>query len=390
MDQCIHFPDCGGCCYQDIPYSEQLAKKEREIADIIGQGETPDPGLFEGILHAADPYGYRNKMEYTFGDAFKDGPLALGMHKRKSRFDIVTADSCNIVHPDFNRILKATLDYFSERKIRFYHKFRHDGTLRHLLVRRGKNTGEILVSLVTASEGMTDEILNGWKDCLLKLDTQQKIVGILHTRNDSPADAVIDQGTDILYGQDFFTEKLMGLTFRITPFSFFQNNSDGAEILYGKVREYIGDVRGKTVFDLYSGTGTIAQIAAASSRETFGVELVPEAVKAAEENAGQNGMGNCRFLCGDVLKVLEELKEKPDVIIMDPPREGVHPKALGRILSYGVEHMIYVSCKPQNFGKELPSFFQNGYRIRKSCAVDMFPFTKNTEMITLLEKENAV
>lgn len=386
MEPCIHFPACGGCSYQDIPYADQLKKKEAGVRELLKNAAAGNPFLWEGILAPSVPYGYRNKMEYTFGDAVKDGPLCLGLHKARSRYDIITTDSCCIVHPDFNRVLRLTLDYFTEKKVRFYHKVRHDGTLRHLLVRRGKNSGEILIDLVTASAGAGEDLLKGWKDNLLSAGTEGKIVGILHTRNDSFSDAVINQGTEILYGQEYFTEELMGMKFDITPFSFFQNNSEGAEILYGKIREYIGDVRGKTVFDLYSGTGTIAILSAGFAAETVGVEIVPEAVEAAEKNAERNHVSNCRFIAGDVLKVLDSLEERPDGMILDPPREGVHPKTLEKILSYGVKNMIYVSCKTESFVKEMPMFSENGYSISRACCIDMFPFTRNVETLCLLKR----
>ena len=194
--------------------------------------------------------------------------------------------------------------------------------------------------------------------------------------------------TRILRGQDFFYEELLGLRFRISVFSFFQTNSYGAQILYQTAREYIGDLGKKdcVVYDLYSGTGTIAQLMAPAAGKVIGVEIVEEAVEAARENAKENGLSNCEFIAGDVLKVLDEIEEKPDFIILDPPRDGIHPKALQKIVRYGVERMIYISCKPTSLARDLEVLLANGYRVERACCVDMFPWTGNVETCVLLSK----
>lgn len=388
---CIHAGVCGGCTYQSLPYEEQLSLKEGQVKGLLDDVIQEDY-VFDGIKGSPITEGYRNKMEFSFGDEVKDGPLALGMHKRGSFYDIVTVDHCLLVHEDCCRILKATLDYFSERNTRFLKKTNHVGYLRHLLVRRGVKTGEILVDLVTTTqtEGSwssgesEDTILAGWKEQLLGLPLEGTLTGILHTRNDSLADVVQNDGTDILYGQDYFYEELLGLKFKITPFSFFQTNSLGAEVLYDTVRKFIGDTSGRNVFDLYSGTGTIAQILAPVARHVTGVEIVEEAVAAARENAALNGLENCGFIAGDVLKVLDTLDEQPDLIVLDPPRDGIHPKALPKIIHYGVERMVYVSCKPTSLVRDLVVLQAGGYRVEKVCLVDMFPGTVHVETVCLL------
>ncbi len=314
---CPHRADCGGCTYQTVPYEEQLKIKERQVRALLDP-VLPEGYNFEGIKGSPLTRAYRNKMEFSFGDEFKDGPMTLGMHKRGSFYDIVTVDQCVLVHPDCCKILKATLDYFTEQGATFYKKMAHVGYLRHLLVRRGVKTGEILVDLVTStqtegtwkSEVNEEELLEGWKEKLLALDLEGTFAGILHTENDSLADVVQSDRTVILYGLDFFMEELLGLKFKITPFSFFQTNSLGAEVLYETAREYIGDTKGRKVFDLYSGTGTIAQILAPAAEHVTGVEIVEEAVEAAKINAQRNGLTNCDFIAGDVLKVLDTLEER--------------------------------------------------------------------------------
>ena len=224
---------------------------------------------------------------------------------------------------------------------------------------------------------------------VLGLTLEGKVVGFLHIINDSLADVVKSDETKVLYGQDYFYEELLGLKFKITPFSFFQTNSLGAEVLYSTAREFVGETKDRTIFDLYSGTGTIAQILAPVAKEVIGVEIVEEAVTAAKENAEANGLTNCSFLAGDVLKVIDEIEEKPDFIVLDPPREGIHPKALPKIVDlYRCEKMLYISCKPTSLARDLVEFAKYGYRVEKVCCVDMFPGTVHVETVCLLSKLN--
>jgi 23S rRNA (uracil-5-)-methyltransferase RumA len=267
----------------------------------------------------------------------------------------------------------------------------HTGYLRHLLVREGQMEGQYLVDLVTSTQIDADfekELLDEWVSLLTEKYSDGRIVGILHTKNDSQSDAVVDEGTDILYGQNYFYESLLGLKFKVTPFSFFQTNSKGAEVLYSEARDYIlsdGEKLGE-VFDLYSGTGTIAQVLSPSCVHVTGVEIVEEAVEAAKENAALNGLTNCDFIAGDVFKVLEGLETKPDMIVLDPPRDGVVPKALKKIISYGVDKMIYIACKPSSLARDIPTLEEAGYNVVRMGLVDMFPSTANVEMLCLLTK----
>ena len=400
---CIHAGECGGCTYQTLPYEEQLAMKASQVKKLIDDVIVPENTDYEflGIKASPRQQEYRNKMEFSFGDAYKDGPLALGMHKRGSFYDIVDVPECRIVDDDFHTVLTVTLDYFKERNLPYYHKLRHTGYLRHLLVRKAVKTGEILVDLVTTTqiaEGGEAALLAGWKDVLCAAAYQGTLTGVLHTRNDSVADTVTNEGTDVLFGQDHFYEELLGLRFQITPFSFFQTNSLGAEVLYETAREFIGDAlpsgtdadvaeHGKVVFDLYSGTGTIAQLLAPVTKKVIGVEIIPEAVEAAKENAKLNGLTNCEFIAGDVLKVIDEIEEKPDYIVLDPPRDGIHPKALEKIIRYGVPQMVYISCKPTSLARDLEVLQARGYEVKKVCCVDMFPATVHVETVILLSRK---
>ena len=383
---CSIFPACGGCMYQTMPYEEQVKMKEgqiRRIMDPVVKGEY----LFEGVKHSPKEFHYRNKMEFSFGDEFKDGPLSLGLHKKGSTYDVLTAGDCQLVHEDMDKILLCVLNYFKERNVSYYKKMQHVGYLRHLLLRRGDTTGEILVNLVTTTQEEYD--LTPLVEELLALELEGKIVGILHILNDSLSDVVKSDETRILYGQDFFYEKLLRLEFKITPFSFFQPNSKGAEVLYETVREYIGDIDNQVVFDLFSGTGTIGQVLAPVAKKVIGVEIIEEAVEAAKENAVRNGLSNCRFIAGDVFKVLDEIEEKPDVIVLDPPRDGIHPKALPKILNYGVDKIVYISCKMTSLARDLEMMQLAGYRVEKMTAVDQFCETVHVETVVLLSHKKA-
>ena len=435
--ECPNFGTCGGCNYQEIPYEQQLALKKEQVLRLIDAVYEGDGYQYDGILSVRKDgqykeWGYRNKMEFSFGDAVKDGPLTLGLHKKGSFHDIVDAEGCQIVHPDYSAVLACVREYAKENNIPYYHKRDHQGVLRHLLVRRAEVSGDMLVALVTSTQQEIDysELVSR----LLALPLEGQITGILQICNDSLGDVVQSDETKILYGKDWFEEKVLGLTFKISPFSFFQTNTSGAEVLYQRAREYvlgeinIGnagetsngnmaentsgeenapggdalngkasggnatethtiDLHDKVVFDLYSGTGTIAQLIAPVARKVIGVEIVEEAVEAAKENAALNGLDNCEFIAGDVLKVIDDIEEKPDYIILDPPRDGIHPKALQKIIDYGVQNIVYISCKPTSFARDLAVFQERGYELKRVSNVDLFPETVHVETVVLLSQQ---
>ncbi len=387
---CKSFGECGGCSYQSMEYNSQLDMKKDQVKRLLDQ--VCEAYQFEGILGSPVEWGYRNKMEFSFGDEYKNGPLALGLHKKGSFHDILTVDDCQIVDKDFNQILRCVLDYASELGLSYYHKLSHKGYLRHLLVRKAVKTGEILINIVTTSQEemeqtQTNDLFHPLVIKLKGISLMGSIVGIFHTYNDSQADVVKSDRMVNLYGNDYIFEELLGLQFKISTFSFFQTNSLGAEVLYNKVREYVGDTKDKRIFDLYSGTGTIAQLLAPVADKVTGVEIVEEAVDAARENAARNGLTNCEFIAGDVLKVIDELAEgKPDIIVLDPPRDGIHPKALDKIIDFGVDRIVYISCKPTSLARDLVILQAKGYKVEKVCAVDMFPETVHVETIVLMSR----
>ena len=422
---------------------------DKNVESVDIDKADPFDRIWDGIRKSPVESAYRNKMEYSFGDEYKGGPLSLGMHKKGGFHDIITVDCCTIVDDDYNKIIREVRDFYAEKNVPFYRKMQHVGILRHLVVRRSACSGDILVNIVTTTRDnlceTDDEMDNKWQiesvsradlsfdrveknltvelylpelqERLLSLNLHGRIVGILHTWNDSLSDAVVPQKVVTLYGKDHLYEEVLGLKFKISPFSFFQTNSKSAEVLYDTVRSYVmsmstmrntnehnpasgynkeagtvdvynnGDGSGfkdKVIFDLYSGTGTIAQMLAPVAKKVVGIEIVEEAVEAAKENAALNGLTNCDFIAGDVLKVLDTVDEKPDIIVLDPPRDGCNPKALEKIIAYDVPEMVYISCKPTSLARDLVTLQTNGYRVSRACAVDQFPGTLHIECVVAL------
>lgn len=381
---CPHFGVCGGCAYRTLSYENQLAVKEEQVRTLLGSYVTDE--IWEGIKGSPVQEAYRNKMEYSFGDEYKGGPLALGMHKKGSFHDIVTVDGCVIVDSDYNWILRAILDFYAEKGVPFYQKLRHTGVLRHLVIRQTARTKDILVNLVTTTQDPDCLCLSELTEKLLALPLGGRIAGILHTQNDSLSDAVVPEKVITVYGQDHIYEQVLSLQFKISPFSFFQTNTLSAEVLYDTVRGYVGETKDRVIFDLYSGTGTIAQLLAPVAKKVIGVEIVEEAVEAARENAALNGLTNCEFIAGDVLKVLDEITEKPDMIVLDPPRDGIHTKALEKIIAYGVDQLVYISCKPTSLARDLGILTARGYHLVRCCACDQFVSTLHVECVVALQR----
>jgi 23S rRNA (uracil-5-)-methyltransferase RumA len=362
-------------------YEDQLALKNKEVLACLEQNQV-HIGEYLGIIGSDKNLGYRNKMEYTFGDEFKNGPKTLGLHKRRQFMSIITVDECLLVDQDFNDILKCTLDFFVEGDYPHYNKKDHAGLQRNLIIRKGERTSELLINLVTTTQMDFDK--KSWTSRLLALPLQNKIVGILHTTNDSPADFVYCEALEVLYGRDYYTEHILGLSFKVSAFSFFQTNIPAIERLYSTAIGFIDEVSDKTVFDLYSGTGSISQALALKAKRVIGIELVSEAVASAMENSKVNGLTNCTFLEGDVLKTMDQIAERPDVIVLDPPRSGVHPKALQKILNYGVNEIIYISCNPKTLAQDLAVAQESGYRAEKMVLFDNFPHTRHSEAVVKL------
>lgn len=380
---CPHFEGCGGCTMLSVDYAKQLEIKEEQVLELF-----EDAGIrgfeFLGVQGSPDNVGYRNKMEYTFGDEVKGGPLTLGLHKKGRHIDIQTVDGCMLVDSDFNTILKESLAFFQDAELPYYRVVNHEGYLRNLVVRKGIHTDEIMVNIVTSSQCEFD--MSKFADMIKGLELKGNVVSILHTINDGLADAVQCDEMRILYGVDYLHEEILGLKFKISPFSFFQTNTKGAEQLYTIARDFIGDHSNKVVFDLYSGTGSIGQLMAEKAKKVYGIEIIEEAVVAANENAKLNGLDNCEFIAGDVKDTVKSLDVKPDLIIVDPPRPGIHKQAIKDICDFGAKEIVYISCNPKTLVDDLKDFIGYGYMPEKVKCMDMFPNTPHLESVVKLYK----
>lgn len=380
---CQLFGTCGGCSHGDLSMDTQLKFKEQQVLKLF-EDKNINGYEYLGIESSPIHSEYRNKMEFTFGDFSKGGELELGMHAKNKSFSIVTVDCCKIVDGDFRAIIRATLDHFRASDLPYYRIMKREGFLRNLVVRKAINTGEILVNIVTTSQ--VDYDLTSFKEAILALNLSGKVTGIINTINDSFSDVVQADRIEILYGREYITEKLLGLNFKINPFAFFQTNTKGAESLYSIVRDFIGNSENATVFDLYCGTGTIGQIVAPKAKKVVGIELIEEAVEAAKENAKLNNLDNCEFIAGDVAVTIKNVKAKPDIIILDPPRPGVHPVALDYVIKFNAPEIIYVSCNPKTLVTDLEVLISAGYEVKKMRIMDMFPHTPHVETVVLLSK----
>jgi 23S rRNA (uracil1939-C5)-methyltransferase len=381
---CDIFGVCGGCSHGDLSLDTQLKFKEEQVKALLDNKGIKDYeylGIESSPLH----YEYRNKMEFTFGDFEKGGELTLGMHAKGKSFAIVSVHNCQIVDEDFRAIISATINHFRKANLPYYRILKHEGFLRNLVVRKAINTGEILVNIVTTTQEQCD--FTAFVDILKGLELKGEITGIIHTLNDSLSDVVQADSIEVLYGRDYIIENLLGLKFKINPFAFFQTNTKGAEKLYSIVRDFIGESADKVVFDLYCGTGTIGQIVAPKAKKVVGIELIEEAVEAAKENAKMNGLNNCEFIAGDVAVTIKNVTEKPDIIILDPPRPGVHPVALDYVIKFDAKEIIYVSCNPKTLAVDLEVLVANGYKVEKVKIMDMFPHTPHVEVVTKLTRK---
>ena len=380
---CIHYGKCGGCISQQVPLDLQRKFKEEEVMKLFAQNSL-SMGDYLGLTGDENQYEYRNKMEYTFGDEVKGGELNLGMHLKGMMNSVVNTTECMLIHDDFRKIHEYTITYFREKELPYYRVMKQEGYLRNFILRRGINTKEIMVNLVTTTQ--IDFNLDEFRDGLAALELDYTLVSILHTESDSLSDAVVPEKLNILYGRDYIYEKIHGLTFKISPFSFFQTNTKGAEVLYSEVKNLIGEKKNE-IFDLYCGTGTIGQIVAEKADKVTGVEIIEEAVVAANENALINELYHVNFIAGDVKDVIASLEGSPELIILDPPRSGVHPKALEYVKDFNAKEILYVSCNPKTLVIDLKYLIEQGYSVMKSKIVDLFPNTPHVETVVLLERE---
>ncbi|VWL85583.1 23S rRNA (uracil(1939)-C(5))-methyltransferase RlmD [Oceanivirga miroungae] len=387
-----------GANYQYYDYDTQLEIKSGHIKKLIDDVCNYEY-IFEKAIKNSRPIRYRNKMEFSFGNETKDGEMLLGLHKKNSMYDIVDVSDNNLMGEEFNRIYKFSNEYFKsvEKKlnISFYHKMTKLGYFRYLVLRKSRYSKEVLINLVTTSyidKELEEKILNDYVKKLLELDLgNYHISGILHSTSDKLADAVSADYERLLYGKKDIVEKIFDLKFNISPYSFFQVNPYTVESLYKKAIDYLDEVKlenekEKVVYDLFSGTGTIAQIVSRKFKKVYAVEIVEEAVQKSKENAKLNNIDNIEFLVGDVFKVLDEVSEKPNIIILDPPRMGVLTKTIEKLVKYDVDNFVYISCNPVTLANDLKDFNKYGYKLIKITPVDMFSYTNHMETVALIQK----
>ena len=378
---CRYFGACGGCRFQDYAYERQLAAKETQVRDALTRlGRIADPPV-EAIMAADSKFHYRNKLEYSFTQA--DDGAALGFHRAGRWDEVLQIDECLLTTELGNAIRDAVRDWAREEHLVAYDQATGEGYLRHLVVREGRNTGQVLVLLVTAPGERFD---SGY---LVDVVRRFPEVRSVHWAvNDTPAE-VTNLPTVLLWGEDAIEEELLGLRCRVRPNAFLQTNTAMAERLYATARELAGLTGEETVYDLYCGTGTIALALASGALTVWGVEISEEAVACAIENAELNAIGNAAFFAGNVGQSLEELRDRagpPDVVVVDPPRAGLAGKALRRTGSLGSARIVYVSCNPTTLASDVKVLQEEfGYRLVTCRPVDMFPHTPHIESVSLLQ-----
>ncbi len=380
---CAHYPACGGCRFQDLAYEAQVAAKEDQVRDALqrigGLGELP----LEPIVPADSPFHYRNKLEYSFAQA-PEGP-APGLHRAGRWDEVLPIEQCWLTTDLGNAIRNAVRDWAREERLQAYDQATHEGFLRHLVVREGRNTGQALVVLVTAPGKLPDE--EHFVDVLRRFPEVRSIHWAV---NDRPAEVTRDLPTTLLYGEEAIEEELCGLRFRVSPNAFLQTNTSMAERLYSLAGEYAQLTGGETVYDLYCGTGTIALTLARNALTVWGVEFSEEAVAYAIDNAALNGIANAAFFAGDVARSLEDLQARagdPDVVVVDPPRAGLSGRAVRHLGRLAPQRIVYVSCNPTTLAgnvKELTTEW--GYSLERVRPVDMFPHTPHVEAVALLTR----
>lgn len=383
--RCPHFGQCGGCLFQDLSYPRQLDLKtnhlRRELEKSGLKGLSPE--IIEPVIASPAIFEYRNKMEFAFGGQGRT--LRLGLRERAGRIPFrrtVGLKTCPIFGQTFEKVAPLILDFARDGRLEVHDPETGEGTLRHLVIREGKTTGQVMVILVTAEEdiaGLTEAALS-LKKALPALAGFYQLV----TRRQ--ADVVTFEKTKLVFGLPYIEEKLERLTFRIRPPTFFQTNTLAAERLYGRIRDRIAAEKGARVLGLYCGAGVLETFVSSSAAAVTGVDSLPENIASACENAAINGIDRAAFIAGRVEKVPAELSGSFDFVIVDPPRAGLSPKALNQVLKLGVSELIYVSCNPASLGRDLAAATTAGYRIMSIMPFDFFPHTPHLETLVFLEK----
>ena len=380
---CKHYPECGGCKFQDLAYEAQTEAKHEQVADALRRiGGIQDAPL-EPIVPAKSVFHYRNKLEYSFTET-PDGP-ALGFHLA-GRWDAVfDVEYCWLTTDLGNAVREAVDAWARAERLEAYDQEEHTGYLRHLVVREGRNTGQVLVQLVTAAGERFDR-----EQLVEELRRFPEVRSIHWAVNDSPAE-VTNLPTTLLWGEDAIEEELCGLRFRVRPNAFLQTNTEMAEVLYELAVDFAGLTGDETVYDLYCGIGTIGLTMASQALTVWGIDVSEESIACALENADLNEIANAAFYAGEVGQAVEELRDRagaPDVVVVDPPRAGLSGKAVRRIGRMEPQKIVYVSCNPTTLASNVKELGRDwGYRLERARPVDMFPHTPHIETVALLTRD---
>lgn len=380
--RCSHFGLCGGCVYQDFSYDKQVQEKEKLVRESLqklgGFADLP----VEPIIPSAEIFFYRNKMEFSFAD--QNGELVLGLHERGHFEKMFNVSACFLQSELSNQIVTFCREYFTRSGLPGYDWHTHQGFLRFLVIREGKNTGEVMVALVTAKG---EAVLKKWADELVKGFPQ--ITSVLYLINPTKAQVATGEEEIVLWGKPFIKENIGKFRFCLSAKTFLQTNSRQTEKLYQTALDVCELSGNEKILDLYCGAGTISLFVSPYAKEVEGVEIVPEAIEMAEKNKKENGVENVSFILGEARKIAKQYRlegRKFDRIILDPPRAGLHPKVIRDVLPLGAEKIVYVSCNPTTFARDAKLFVEGGYRLKRIIPVDMYPHTFHVELVGLFEK----
>jgi 23S rRNA (uracil1939-C5)-methyltransferase len=379
---CAHYPACGGCRFQDLAYESQVRAKRQWVRDSLQRLAGLDDPPLEEIVPAASQFGYRNKLEYSFTQR-EDG-ASLGFHKAGRWDEVLEVEKCWLTTDLGNEIRNRVREWAREERLPAYDQATQEGYLRHLVVREGRNTGQMLVQLVTGPGERFD------RERLIEVLTERPEVRSIHWAVNSGPAEVTNLPTELLWGEDAIEERIGGLRLRVRPNAFLQTNTEMAERLYAIAREFAAISGDETVYDLYCGIGTIGLSLTPQARTVWGIDISEESIACAIENSELNGIGNAAFFAGNVGEALRELRDRagdPHVVVVDPPRAGLAGKALRRLGEIGAPRVVYVSCNPTTLASDAKRLADDyGYRLVKARPVDMFPHTPHVECVSLLER----
>ncbi len=398
--KCDHFPTCGGCAFQNLDYAAQLEEKRKQTLDLFRRMGGIHSVKLDRVVAAENPFHYRNKMEFSFSnrrwilpdeDQGVDATFALGLHVAGRYEKVLNIDTCWIQKPIANEILKSVRETVLENGLEPYDILKHTGFVRNLVIRVGENTGEVMVNLVTSRE--EPDLL---RPVVERLTTDfPQVVSIVNNITRRKAAVAYGEWEVLLFGQPTIREELGGYTFEISPNSFFQTNTAQAEKLYKVALEFADFSGDEILYDLYSGSGSTSCCAASHVGQVYGFDVIPSAVQDAVRNAISNGLFNCRFFEANLdryfrtTSILKEI-EKPDAVLVDPPRAGMHPKLVKDVIRMAPRKIIYISCNPSTQARDVAVFTEGKYKVRSLAMVDMFPHTPHIETVALLERTGSV